>query len=84
MRQFIQNLNFLQVSSTESMASTVCLIQVRDNLTFQLLFTVTQNETRHLSMVEKVSLDLSFLNVYQHTEIPEFTKHKKKHRAHAF
>lgn len=60
MWQFSQNLYFSQISSLGGMTSVVCLIQVRDNLTFQLLFTLFQDEVRHLHETEKASLVVSF------------------------
>lgn len=64
------------------MTSIVCLIQVRDNLTFQLLCTLFQ-EARHLHEVEEASLVVSFLNVHGHTLIPEFMKAKMKTKTHS-
>ena len=60
------------MSSTRGMASVVCLIQVRDNLTLQLLFTLIKNEARYLHEIEMASLVVSFFSVYGHTLIPEF------------
>ena len=57
---FFQNLYFSQMSSTRGMASTGCLVQVRDNLTLQLLFTFIQNEARRLHKIEKGYLVVSF------------------------
>lgn len=75
--QFPQDLHFSQIPSTENKTSVVCLIQVRDNLTFQLLFTLFQDESRHLQEIEKVSAVVSFSSVHGHTLIPEFMKKRK-------
>ena len=61
---FFQNLYFSQMSSTRGMASTGCLVQVRDNLTLQLLFTFIQNEARRLHKIEKGYLVVSFFSVH--------------------
>lgn len=78
MWQFFQNLNFPQISSIGGVTSVVYLIQVGDNLTFQLLFTFFQDEARHLHEIEKASLVVSFLSVHCYTLIPEFMKTKIK------
>lgn len=59
------------------MTSIVCLIQVRYNLTFQLVYTLFQ-EASHLHEIEEASLVVSFLSVHGHTLIPEFMKAKVK------
>lgn len=64
------------------MTSVVYLIQVRDSLTFQLLFTLFQDEARHLHAIEKASLVVSFLSVHGHTLIPEFRNTKIKTEAY--
>ena len=66
---FFQNLHFSQMSSTRGMASAVCLIQVRDNLTLQLLFMLIQNEARHLHEIEKGYLVVSFFSVHVKWEL---------------
>ena len=66
---FFQNLYFSQMSSTRGMAPAVCLIQVRDNLTLQLLFTLLQNEARHLHEIEKGYLAVSFFSVHVKWEL---------------
>ena len=66
---FFQNLYFSQMSSTRAMASAVCLIQVRDNLTLQLLFMLIQNEARHLHEIEKGYLVVSFFSVHVKWEL---------------
>lgn len=72
--QFSQNLYFSQISSTGHKTSVVCLIQLRDNLTFQLLFTSFKMKFRHLQEIEKPSLVVSFSNVHGHTLISEVMK----------
>lgn len=66
--------------STRGMSSVVCLIQIRDNLTLQLLFTLIQNEARHLHEIEKASPVVSFISVHGHTLIPEFMKREDKNK----
>jgi hypothetical protein len=60
------------------MTSVVCLFQVRNNLTFQLLFTLFQDEARHLCEIEKASVVVSFFNIHL-THINFRVHEKQKH-----